>query len=578
MRDDASSKYMVLLPDYPTRVVNEHRIRVEKIALLGLLTIIIGGAWWLWPAVEGEADLLSRSSHVFALFTSAILLSDLIDYGPVEKSRIGTVSNVLWPSFIAVAASDYSSNDAKISSGLMLILAVFLWKNSRSIFDHSIAARRLRGMTSMAGLALAIATMATLDLDPPIWAIVIISVSFTLFPDLLLKDEMYDLRKQFSSSLERAEESMMKLRSENTGLEQAHSILTNAREVGWSNPQKGLEIIEEAQSEALRIIAISEDLGDIENDALSAVLSAEKISKEAKSPRKAFEMGLREAELGSLREAETLFRVAKTKALVIIEHWQEAVDSISEAERLLSDISGYSADNIRGILESSKEALLAEDPLEAKQIASMIPSHVDSIVDLVTESSKSLEDAQKAIEALENDVLPKHLEKISDSRKAHEEGNYSLSKGLSESIIRDTREISESSNEVTRALRQRKKLESRFPLSGDWVERLDHISHLSDSSKWSEAASELLSLTSDLREIEAQIKDARELMDFVNSEWSSLSKKIDSNGIDIGDNDRISALREISNAEKSLEKGEVQSCLSSLGKADSSMENLRRKI
>ena len=115
MRDDASSKYMVLLPDYPTRVVNEHRIRVEKIALLGLLTIIIGGAWWLWPAVEGEADLLSRSSHVFALFTSAILLSDLIDYGPVEKSRIGTVSNVLWPSFIAVAASDYSSNDAKIS-------------------------------------------------------------------------------------------------------------------------------------------------------------------------------------------------------------------------------------------------------------------------------------------------------------------------------------------------------------------------------------------------------------------------------------------------------------------------------
>ena len=67
-------------------------------------------------------------------------------------------------------------------------------------------------------------------------------------------------------------------------------------------------------------------------------------------------------------------------------------------------------------------------------------------------------------------------------------------------------------------------------------------------------------------------------MDFVNSEWSSLSKKIDSNGIDIGDNDRISALREISNAEKSLEKGEVQSCLSSLGKADSSMENLRRKI
>ena len=71
---------MVLLPDYPTRVVNEHKTRVEKIALLGLLTIILGGAWWQWPAVNGEVDLLSRSSPVFLLFPSAILLSYFIDF------------------------------------------------------------------------------------------------------------------------------------------------------------------------------------------------------------------------------------------------------------------------------------------------------------------------------------------------------------------------------------------------------------------------------------------------------------------------------------------------------------------
>ena len=65
MRDDITSRGMVLLPDYPTRVVNEHRIRVEKIALLGLLSIIMGGAWWLWPAVNGEVDLLSRSCLLY---------------------------------------------------------------------------------------------------------------------------------------------------------------------------------------------------------------------------------------------------------------------------------------------------------------------------------------------------------------------------------------------------------------------------------------------------------------------------------------------------------------------------------
>ena len=88
MRDDAGTQVMVLLPDYPNRVVNEHRVRVEKIALLGLLSIILGGAWWLWPAIDGQDELFSRSGHVFLLFATALLLSDLIDFGPVERSRI----------------------------------------------------------------------------------------------------------------------------------------------------------------------------------------------------------------------------------------------------------------------------------------------------------------------------------------------------------------------------------------------------------------------------------------------------------------------------------------------------------
>ena len=226
MRDDTTSRDMVLLPDYPARVVNEHRIRVEKIALLGLLSIIIGGAWWLWPAVNGEVDLLSRSSHVFLLFGSAILLSDLIDFGPVEKSRVGSVSNIVWPSLVAVAGSEYSSMDEKIASVLMLSVALYLWSVSRYILNHSLATRRLRGITSVVGLAFAIATMVALSSDPEIWVLVGLSISYTLIPDLLSKDEMHDIRKQFSSSLENAEDLMITLRSNNTGLEQANSILT----------------------------------------------------------------------------------------------------------------------------------------------------------------------------------------------------------------------------------------------------------------------------------------------------------------------------------------------------------------
>jgi hypothetical protein len=337
-------------------------------------------------------------------------------------------------------------------------------------------------------------------------------------------------------------------------------------------------MIEEAESEASRVIAISQDLEDIQADSLSSVVSAESISKMAKSPRKAYEMGVRESELGSLRDAEILFRTAKKRASVVIEHWQEAVDAISEAEGLLSNLEGHSSDNIRSILDSAKESLDAEDPVMAKKIALNVPDHIGSLVGLQHDSSMAMEEAEKSIKSLESEALANHMEMLLDSRKAHDEGNYSLSKGISDSIIRDVRDISESANEVTRALRQRNKIEARFPNSGDWMERLALVEHLSESAEWSKASSELQSLTTDLQSFEAEASDAKELIDFVNSEWSSLSRKLDSKGVGIEDSDRSIALRAISNAENMLKEGNVQSCLKSLGEADSAMERLRRRL
>ena len=578
MRDDVGTQVMVLLPDYPNRVVNEHRVRVEKIALLGLLLIITGGAWWLWPAVDGQDDLLSRSGHVFLLFTTAILLSDLIDFGPVERSRIAIASNLFWPSIIALAGADYASVDDKISSVLLTIIAISLWITTKSIFSHSLSTRRLRGMTSLASLALAFATLVAIDSNIYVWGLVLASVSYTMVPDLLSKDEMHQIRKEFSAKLEEAEFSMMKLRSENTGLEQPNSLLKSAREIGWKDPEKGLQIIEEAESEARRIIAISDDLEEIQADALSSVVMAEEISDIAKSPRKAFDMGLREAELGSLREAETLFRTAKLKAHNIIDNWQEACDCIRNAENKISEISGHSADSILSMLESAKEALESEDPISAIQIATNIPEHIKSLSELEVEATKSLEDAENAIKSLEGDVVSTYLEMMTDSRTAYGEGNYPLSKGISDSIIRDVRESLESSNEVTRALRQRKKLEGRFPQSGNWQDRLDLVARLHESSKWSDASSELKSLISDLTVFESELSDAKELLDFVNSEWNELAKRLDSKGIGIDYPDRATCLSSIAKAERSLSEGQVQECLKNLGVADSLMENLRMEI
>ena len=94
---------MILLPDYPDKVVLAHRLRVERLALLCTLVLIAGGGWWLLPAVNGGAELLPRSGPVLALFASGLLIADLIEYGPVERSRLAAAANIAWPSVLAFA-------------------------------------------------------------------------------------------------------------------------------------------------------------------------------------------------------------------------------------------------------------------------------------------------------------------------------------------------------------------------------------------------------------------------------------------------------------------------------------------
>ena len=90
---------MVLLPDYPEKTVLAHGLRVERLALLCTLVLIGGGAWWLAPAVTGGAEMLPRVGPVLVLFASALLLPDLIDYGPVERSRLGATATSHGPAY-----------------------------------------------------------------------------------------------------------------------------------------------------------------------------------------------------------------------------------------------------------------------------------------------------------------------------------------------------------------------------------------------------------------------------------------------------------------------------------------------
>ena len=572
---------MILLPDYPDRVIREHRVRVERIALSVTFLLIFSASWWLFSGLFGSPELLSRLGPISLIFITSLVVIDLIDYGLIQKSRIGVIANICYPTLLALSISNVKFNDLLISGSMYFFMAVFLWFVAKKNLSITHSSRRWRGLTSILGLAFSASVMYSISSEIQIYIIVFICILITMIPDLISKDENHKSRKDFIKKLDLVEEQVLLLRSQGFSLEQASSILKKAREDCWNEPEKGLTAILLAEEEIERVKALTIDLDDIKKETRLFMKKAESIAPGVHGPRKAFESGQKESDFGSLREAETLFRLSKKRSEIIIQHWQNAIDEIERAEELISFVSGITLDSINSIIDSAKEALESENPVEAIKIASSVPGHLESLESTTTEAKEAIIEAEKAIQEVEGSFSVSTKERLVESKVALESGNSSLAKGLATSIIRDINKVSESMQNVQRGLRQRKKLTAVFPSgkSGEqWMNQLEDIETKVNLEQWVEASDLLELLTKNLQKYEKSKSEAMELYSFVESEWIDLRKKLDSSQIKVNDSMRMNAESKLSESKKFLEEGDIDSTLSSLGKTDEIMENLRRRI
>ena len=134
---------------------------------------------------------------------------------------------------------------------------------------------------------------------------------------------------------------------------------------------------------------------------------------------------------------------------------------------------------------------------------------------------------------------------------------------------------------MQRALRQRKSLRKRWEghiQEDEWEERLQEILKDTKNEKWRVALEKMETLTSDLDAINAAKEDAEELLNFIENEWKDTRNKLESSGVGPQDKDRQACESEISKARITLESGDVDSCLKSLGKSDELMERLKRRF
>ena len=546
--------------------------------MLFQILLISFGAWWLFSSFGSESPPLYRYVPVLILFSSSLLLQDLVEFGPTERMRISTACCVAWPLLLAIAA--VNRNEGNLGATLTLVLvSAILYSTSSSMLGSDVKTKRWRGLITTIGFTLAIPIVLVSNLTSLL--IMTIAASFTTVPILFTKDGLEEERQDFSEKLKHAERHILGLQSGNTLMQQPNSLLKMAREQGWKNPERGTELISEAKREATRIASFVSDVEEIREQSEIYVNKAEKVTGFPGRPRKIFEDALTELENGSLRASESRFREAKSEAEMIESNWQNAMEAIDEAEKAISDAHGHLVQGLRSTLNEAKKAMEDEDPRYALAIVSEIPSQMDDVEDLMLQARNSLEEAKSEVSSYDSVSIGDLNKRLDDANAALDSGNASLAIGLSEGVTRLIRKESEAKTTVQRSLRQVKSIEDRIPSGGsgsEWSRRLVEAKSSADAGKWIEAAESLSALAGELDDFHSSVEEAREMLEFLVGDWRKLRKRLESSGYGSDNKDRISTEEYLAAAERALSEGEIDDCLESLGEADSSMEALRRLV
>lgn len=561
--------------------------RVEKLAGVSAMAMLGAAVWLAWPSLKSGMSgdsITSDLKYALIIIAWGVFVQDLGLMDKKSRSRIGIISTIAWLPLAVVALSQLEGNISQML-GMVILLSTsaVLFLTSRAILEGDIAVMKFRALMGLLGLVLAASLLTTIKFEDNSS---FIQIGFCVVGLILIvtdwfgKDDQRGLRKEFNSRLNSMEERILHLRSSGSAVDQAASLIMTAREEGHREPDWGMRLLDEAEEDIERSLSLAGDVEEIKADSLKAVESAEEIAPIAKRPRKAWDMGQREVELGSLREGEALFRQAKQRASEIIEWWQKAEEAIREASSLLSS-SKHKEEALEEILADAKKKLNSEKPQKAYEFAMVIPDQLEASGDAMIVAEKSVKDAArqlKSADGINKDLLE---ERLDNAEAELEQGNHAQAKGLADGIVREINAEREAMDDVRRALRQKVHLISRWSEredSADWDTRLLEIEESADSLEWSHAATLLERLTKDL-DVEGKASgEANELLEYVLEEWKILRNQCDASGIKVDDEDRRSVEEAIALAGDAHKAGRVDETLESLGLADGFMERLRRRV
>ena len=572
--------------------IKQRTDRLEKLVAASSMLILVGAIWLIWPtlsaALKGEGGLLNGLGMPIIILIWGLLVQDIGLTNPSTRTRVGASATIAWPVLLMIASKELvcTSQLTVIGPVFVAIAASSCFLYSKSVLRGGLDVQRFRSLMTGVGFVAAFSVFVG-DIPEPYsttWytSVTVLGVTAILTVNIWVSgDEHKGLRRQFRKRLDYLETRILILKTENAAVDQASSLIMTAREQGHVDPELGMKLLDDAEEDIERSLSLAGDVQIVKEDARNSVKQAEDIAPTAKKARKSFDMGLREIELGSLREGEMLFRQAKKRAIEVIEWWQKAESAIAEAARLLDGKSGENIDHLHEMLADAKKKLAAESPKKAFEYAFTIPAQLAAGDDALGRAAEAIKEAERQLAQSDGLDITELKARLDNASTALDAGNASQAVGLADGVVRSVKAERVAMDDTRRALRQKKKLVKQFESrqdSDEWQAKLDEIIKAADEKQWTHAATLLDRMTAALDKSGREADEARELLDFVTEEWKILRNQLEAAMIKADDKERLQCEASVARAGEELSVGNVESCLENLSAADDLMEKLRRRI
>ena len=572
--------------------IKQRTNRLERLVATSSIMILLGAIWLVWPtlsaAAKGQGGLLNGLGMPIIILIWGLLVQDIGLTNPSARTRVGASATIAWPVLLMIASKEVVSFSKITVIGPVLIMAAaascFVY--SKTVLKGGLDVQRFRSLMTGVGFVAAFSIFIG-DIPEPSsinWfaSIAIMGITATVVVYIWFSgDELKGLRREFRKRLDRLETRILILKTENAAVDQASSLIMTAREEGYVDPELGMKLLDDAEEDIDRSLSLAGDVQIVKEDARTSVEQAEQVAPSAKKARKSFDMGLREIELGSLREGEMLFRQAKKRAMEVVEWWQKAETAINEASQSLHGKTGENIDHLHEMLSDAKKKLAAELPKKAFEYAVTIPAQLSAGDDALGRAAQAIKEAERQLKQSDGLDVTELQIRLDNASKALDAGNASQAVGLADGVVRTIKAERVAMDEIRRALRQKKQLVKQFESrqdSAEWQNKLDEIIKSADEKQWTHAATLLDRLTTELDKSGREADEAGELLNFLTEEWKVLRNQLEAAMIKLDDPERLQCEAEVSKAGENLTLGNIENCLENLANADDLMEKLRRRI